>query len=278
MPESGISGDEGVRPAGTTAGGPPGPVGNADCRWDLFDSFAYLERNYSTLHDLDRAIIARLGKFFASLAPTSGWHGIDVGPGTNLYPAMAMMPLVDTIMLWEYSAANVAWLERETNPYARSWNQFWDALAASADIYSQVRRPTSTLSGMTKIEKASIFDLPEAKWDIGTMFFVAESITGRLAEFELGTEKFIRSLKPGAPFAAAFMENSLGYLVGERRFPAVFVTECDIRRALCGLVTEYQIHHIASRQQFRQGYDGMILVTGTRQPTVYGQRGRDLSC
>src|SRR5215204_3024556 len=107
MRECGTPADEGAASARAVAGGGSAePVGNADCPWDLFDSCAYLERNYSRLHDLDRAIISRLGRYFASLAPARGWHGIDVGTGTNLYPALSMMPLTETITLWEHSAAN----------------------------------------------------------------------------------------------------------------------------------------------------------------------------
>ena len=247
------------------------PTGNADCAWDLFDSYKYLQHNYDTLHDLDRVIIGHLGRFFESLAPPSGWHGVDIGSGTNLYPAMAMIPLTETINLWEHSAANIAWLAREIRSCGKLWDQFWNALTASANIYQNVNRPESALADMTKIEKASIFNLPEAHWDIGTMFFVAESITGRKAEFELATKKFIRSLRPGAPFVAAFVENSHGYLVGTQRFPAVAITEDDIKKVLLGETTGYEIHHIASRQQFREGYDGMILVTGTRDQGTHVQ-------
>lgn len=244
------------------------PTANADCPWDRFDSDAYQRHNYHTLHDLDRAIIERLGRFFAvhkARAAGAGaeWHGIDVGSGTNLYPALAMLPLARTITLWEHSAANVAWLERETRPYRRSWEPFWSALAASDDVYRRLERPDEALAAAVKVEKGSVFDLPEARWDVGTMFFVAESITGNRAEFESATRRFLRSLKPGAPFVAAFMENSRGYSAGDQRFPAVAISRRDLRPVLRDLASTYKIHEIASHQQFREGYDGMILITGT---------------
>ncbi|GLI01193.1 SCO2525 family SAM-dependent methyltransferase [Phytohabitans aurantiacus] len=243
------------------------PPANADCPWELFDPDRYLQHNYGELRPPDQTIIKHVGRFFAAqraLRERSGrqWHGIDVGSGTNLYPALAMLPLASTITLWEHSATNVAWLERETRPYRRSWEPFWGVLVAAADMYRRLARPDEALSAAVKVEKASVFHLPEAQWDMGTMFFVAESITGRRAEFESATRRFLRSLKPGAPFVAAFMENSRGYSVGDQQFPAVAITERDLRPVLRELTSASKIHHIAPQQQLRDGYDGMILVTG----------------
>ena len=51
------------------------------------------------------------------------------------------------------------------------------------------------------------------------MFFVAESITEDPAEFHAALARFVGALKPGAPFAAAFMAGSDGYPVAGTRFP-----------------------------------------------------------
>ena len=71
--------------------------------------------------------------------------------------------------------------------------------------------------------KGNLFDLPTDRFHVGTMFFVAESITEQADEFELALRAFTRSLKRGAPFAAAFMRNSTGYTVNDRDFPALRV-------------------------------------------------------
>src|SRR2546430_17725893 len=115
------------------------------------------------------------------------------------------------------------------------------ALCTASTVYLRGRRPRSLLPVMAKIEQASIYELPVAMWDVGTMFFVAESITGIRAEFELATKRFLQSLKPGAPFAAAFMRNSAGYEVGDVRFPAVAVTENDIRRVLSRYTADLRV-------------------------------------
>jgi hypothetical protein len=243
---------------------------NADCPWDLFDSLAYLNKNYASLLAEDELIIARMAEFFASAkvtalraARTTEWHGIDVGAGTNLYPTLGMLPLAEQIVLWEHAATNKSWLENGILPYSQSWDEFWAALCRSGGpTYSRVRRPRAILPSVAKVQKQSIFKLPEATWDIGTMFFVAESITGIIEEFELATTKFVRCLKPGAPFVAAFMRNSTGYEVGDQRFPAVAITEHHIRGLLGRLGATFDVERIPPDELDRDDYDGMILATG----------------
>jgi hypothetical protein len=239
--------------------------GNADYPWDQFDSEAYLNHNYGEPHDLDRIIIKRIGRFFEDMRPDrSNWRALDVGSGTNLYPALAMLPVAGEISLWEHSARNVKWLEHAIAPYGSPWDQFWDALRSSAAIYRKTTRPTIELERNANVVKGSIFSLPRSEWDVGTMFFVAESITGRRSEFDEAARRFLLSLKPGAPFVAAFMQGSHGYQVGPEKFPAVAITERDIRRAFRGIASYFRIEKVASGKKFRKGYENMILVLGRR--------------
>lgn len=242
-------------------------VNNAECPWDLFDSESYQRHNYATLHELDQIIIPKLAGFFEKQKLGGDLEAVDVGPGTNLYPAMSMLPFARTITLLEYSATNVAWLEDEIANYRESWNEFWQVLADSSARHRAVEKPSVLLNKIADVQKGSIFDLEEDRWDLGTMFFVAESITGMRSECATATTKFVRSLKPGAPFAATFMENSRGYVVGGHTFPAVSVTEADVRRLLSDVAGDVELHHVRSPHLFRHGYDGMMLVTGVRSGT-----------
>src|SRR5262249_34293010 len=157
----------------------------------------YLHHNYLSMHPDDRAVITKVAEFFASKVTGRTSHGIDVGSGTNLYPALAMLPMTDSITFWEYSAGNVRWLQHGVRPSAelQLWDQYWEVLSEASPMYRAVRRPRARLSEQSIIKQASLFDLPEAEWDIGTMFFVAESITGIRAEFELAVQRFVCSLK-----------------------------------------------------------------------------------
>lgn len=95
------------------------------------------------------------------------------------------------------------------------------------------------------------------------MFFVAESISACPEEFKAAVLRFIGALRAGAPFAAAFMERSAGYDVGDIRFPAVSVGEDGIRSILEPVAAELHLKRIGiDGDALRDGYEGMIVVCG----------------
>jgi len=247
--------------------------GNAAYPWDDFDSVDYFRHNYRALRHDDRQILEAMRDFFSKvdrLAEAAGRapdgrpaRGLDLGSGTNLYPALAMLPFCAELTLWEYSARNTEWLRHEVQSYSKSWDKFWERLALSPP-YHGTADPRAALAKRTQVHQGSVFDLPTAEWDIGTMFFVAESLTSNRTEFEAATHRFVDALRPGSPFAAAFMENSTGYKVGDQNFPAVAVTPETVRSCLENVSRNLDVQRIDSgNEPLRDGYSGMILVLGT---------------
>jgi len=257
-------------------------LGNAGAPWNRFSSQDYWRRNYSDLHAEDREIIRRVSDFlisaFAEHPPVE--RAIDVGSGTNLYPALLMLPWTERLLLADYAESNVSWLQGQladdTDPW--KWLPFWWEMQ-EAKGYSYVDRPRTRLReacasepGYAGVERFSVFDLPEARWDLGTMFFVAESITQKPEEFRDAVGHFVGALKPGAPFAAAFMAGSAGYEVDGTAFPAVPITRDDVRRHLIELgVREPSVELLDTEPEMRDGYNGMIVATGYASNRGQGQ-------
>ena len=182
-----------------------------------------------------------------------------------------MLPWTERILLADYSESNVSWLRGQladdTDPWP--WLPFWREIQ-EAKGYSYVDRPRVRLReacvsepGYAGIERLSVFDLPEARWDLGTMFFVAESITRTPRSSALRSRHFVGALKPGAPFAAAFMAGSAGYEVAGTDFPAVPITRDDVEQHLTELgVREPSVELLETEPEVRDGYKGMIVATG----------------
>ena len=248
-------------------------IDNTEAPWNSFSPQDYWRHNYQDLHAEDREIISRVSHFlisaFADRAPAR--RAIDVGSGTNLYPALLMLPWAERILLADYVESNVDWLRAEIandgGPWA--WHPFWLELRAEKG-YCEVARPRERLREACAsepeyagIERWSIFDLPEGRWDLGTMFFVAESITQKPKEFLAALEHFVGALQPDAPFAAAFMAGSAGYEVAGTAFPAVPITRDDVERHLTELgVREPTVELLETKPGVRDGYTGMIVATG----------------
>jgi hypothetical protein len=240
--------------------------GNADVEWDTFDSDAYFKHNYDNLRDDDADIIRTVADFFQSAGPSNPWRSraIDVGSGANLYPALTMLPFCSTVTLYERAFSNRQWLTRELSEPHGSWWRFWDAINSGRSEYARIIKPLDTLRSRAEVVKGSVFALEPARYDIGTMFFVAESITKRVDEFRRATRRFLDSLVPRAPFAAAFMQDSAGYWVGDQFFPACSINERDIRQCLADVARIAAVRPVESHG-LREGYGGMIVATGWKR-------------
>jgi hypothetical protein len=245
-------------------------VKNADAPWSSFDPIAYVDHNYRDLQAEDAEILHIVGDHFGGHFRKQGVgpvYGIDVGAGANLYPALSMMPWCDEITLFERSSANVEYLEGQVDSYGSNWDRFWKALGEHEAYGSLDLEPRERFRKVVKVEQGNIFGLERfgGRWSVGTMFFVAESMTTSHQEFGLGVERFMCALAPGAPFAAAFMEHSKGYHAGKQFFPACDVGESEVRASLEPFAGDFKVHRLKSEAGVRDGYSGMILAYGWRR-------------
>lgn len=236
------------------------PQRNGDYDWDSFRSQAYFEHNYREMRADDARILRIVRTWFREAVPAGArLSGIDVGPGANLAPAFALLPYCSDVTLYEYSAANVAWLERQLEDIDESWAPF--ALVASGLEWRMARFGLPTVA---RVEQGSIFELPKRRWTIGSMSFVAESLTEDLEEFEEAVGCFLGCLSPGSPFAAAFMEDSQGYDVDGVRFPAVPILGPQLIDLLVKLgASDVEVTRVEiDPRPIRPGYSGYLVATG----------------
>ncbi|WP_302931564.1 SCO2525 family SAM-dependent methyltransferase [Actinomadura sp. WMMA1423] len=243
---------------------------NRDVSWNQMDLPAYWRSNYQEPHGDDLSFVAMVGSFMVDhLQGRTDLRGVDVGTGANLYPAFSMLPFCSALTLIDMSPSSINWLTRELGGSLAAWTPFWDefakipAYAAAGPLHEAIRARTRI-----EIKQASVFDLPGEQWDVGTMFFVAESISGDREEFEAALARFVMALRPGAPFAVAFMENSEGWRVGDQDFPAVAISIEDV---VASMPFCTQLHHVkrlsAEEKPIRPGYTGMILACGIKRST-----------
>jgi hypothetical protein len=246
---------------------------NADVDWETFSSNAYWLRNYAKMHAADQEIIHLVNSFFrkAFNGRDRVQRAIDIGSGTNLYPALLMLPWTEQILLTDHSGNNVRWLRRHVADERTSWSwqPFWREMR-DFEGYSRIGEPRARLRqacigspGHAGIEQRSVFDLPAAQWQLGTMFFVAESITEDREEFRAAVHGFLRALQPNSPFAVTFMVGSCGYWVDRTYFPALRIAPDDVTEQFKKLgVSELGVDWLKTTDRVRKGYDGMIVATG----------------
>ncbi|MFE1023333.1 SCO2525 family SAM-dependent methyltransferase [Streptomyces sp. NPDC058818] len=244
---------------------------NADAPWSKFDPEVYVDNNYRTPLEVDLLIVRLMRDYFSrcfSGGVPDSVRGVDVGAGANLYPALSMLPWCEKTLLLEYARPNVEYLEKQVSPggYDTAWDAFWEVLRESPS-YAAVE-PRSRVSEIVRVERGNLFDLEHGhrRWDIGTMFFVADSMSECPEEFQRGVRCFMNALSEGAPFAAAFMKESVGYRVGAHDYPAYRVNESRVRESLEPFTGELEIHDL--HHMVRPGHEGMILALGRRNSEV----------
>ncbi|QLQ36703.1 SCO2525 family SAM-dependent methyltransferase [Micromonospora robiginosa] len=233
---------------------------NAEVEWDDFDPQAYVRHNYADLRPDDRELLRRTRDFFGG-ATLADARCVDVGSGANLYPALTLLPFAHTVDLCEWSVSNVRWLRRQVDGYDELWDPYWQ-VCAEHPAYAALPDPRRRLAQVGRVRRASVFDLPRATWDAGTMFFVACSISAERAEAEDAVGCFLGALRPGSPFAVAVMLGSAGYHVGPRPFPAVALQRAEVVAAIAAGAYDVSVHEERPRPPLRDGYLSMMLVTG----------------
>jgi hypothetical protein len=145
------------------------PRRNADGRWETFSSHEYWRVNYKDMQAEDQEIIGRVNRFFRRVfnGRPGAQRAIDVGSGTNLYPALLMLPWTEQILLTDHSESNVRWLRGHVMdddvPWA--WHPFWRKMRGF-EGYRQIDEPRGQLRractghpGQAGIEQRSVFDL-----------------------------------------------------------------------------------------------------------------------
>jgi hypothetical protein len=245
-------------------------VRNAECDWDSFDPADYFAHNYQRLRDDDHRIIEIIREYFAGTGIRQA-RGVDVGTGANLYPALAMLPFCASLDLLDRSRSNIEWLEEQISAdgradFAAKWRHAWSALRANP-VYAALPDPHARLAAIADPHKRSVFELGAGEWDLGTMFFVACSISADEEEFREAVRHFVRALVPGGPFAMAVMANSDGYAVGGTWFPGVVLDVDMVAASLDGIADALRIEEIGSAHPLRDGV-AMIVATGraSRRP------------
>lgn len=240
--------------------------GNADIAWTEFDPEAYFQQYYGEPHRDDEDVIRLAVEAIKPALPEGELDIVDVGTGPNLIPLFCALPRARTLTVWEYAPSNIAWLKAELarQTMRPQWRHFWDLTrGAYRPEYALPENPMPDLRAKCAMRQGSIFELPERAFNVATMFFCAESITGRQDEFETACAAFARTVRPGGTLIASFLVRSKGYVVAGKTFPGLNLSVEAIERV-------FRRHLAAMRtvpmglvdREVRSGYYGFVFLAG----------------
>ena len=232
---------------------------NGDISWDRFDTDGYLADNYATMHAFDEGIIRALAPYYRSLAPRSLTRSLDVGTGPNLYPLMLAAAASRRLEALDHSAANVAHLcSVVQGGAAPSWQPFW---ALCRELVPDLPTDLDQVLRGVQVRQGAVQELPPASYDLVSMFFVAESVTGDREEFATLCAGFAAAAAPGGHLVAAFMAGMPSYRLGGRTWPSVPVDEADVARVLGPLIRDLRVWRLPPDPTLPYEHDGVLLAT-----------------
>jgi len=235
---------------------------NKDVNWDEFEPLEYLESNYVSILPPDREIVQKLVTFYEKEKPSGEF--IEIGCGPNLYPVLAMLPYAQKITILEIGKQNISYLRNQLKSFDPIWQQWIKLLQTLSPIYlADLHRQYKS---KIEIKSGSLFDLPQNKYQLASMHFVAESIPPDLKKFNLANKSFMLSLIAGGIFSVSYMEGSEGYSNSGKYFPAVRISKKEVEKALLPFASELTVKKISANNGLvRKGHTGMIFAFGRRK-------------
>jgi len=238
---------------------------NADVDWDRWPVAEYLAENYRQLHPADAAVIDHHSAFYRRFPPRSVARSLEFGAGPNLYPLMLAAGASRRIDAVEPGAASVAYLRRQVSRGADpSWLPFYERCRSrNPDLPPTLAQ---ALARVTVIH-GGVGKLSERGYAVGSMNFVAESVTERADEFTGLCRAFAAAVAPGGHLVAAFMENMGRYRIGTGPpWPGFPVDAAAVRAAFAPLTDALLVDRIDADPTLPEyGYTGMVVLTARRR-------------
>jgi hypothetical protein len=215
-----------------------------------------------TLRDGDRCALQHVRDFFEAVcdAEQPVRRGIDVGTGTNLIPALTMVPFCDRITLTDSDPDVVHWLKAETDWYGDAWDPYWNCLSRRRP-YADVDKPRDAIRQKVAIKQSNLHRETRRTADLGTMFFVSESMSSGRQARDAITEFLGRTLRRGAPFALALARDPAAYL-GLARREVEPLRQADVEALVQPLAETCEFIPVRSEAPAHEADYGLMLALG----------------
>ncbi|WP_428956758.1 class I SAM-dependent methyltransferase [Streptomyces sp. cg35] len=243
----------------------PARTFNDDVDWDGWPVDAYLAENYRELHPSDAAVIAHHSACYRRLDTDSVERSLEFGAGPNLYPLMLGAAVCRRTDAVEAGAANVAYLRRQlTEGPDASWSPFH---ALARDLDPRIPASPGAALARVRVVHGDVRAVPQGRYGLASMNFVAEGVTEDFAEFTALCRQFVRCVVPGGTVVAAFMENMPTYRIGETTvWPGCPVDVHTVRSVFAPLTGELTVTRIDADPTLPDyGDSGMVLLSAVRR-------------
>jgi hypothetical protein len=245
--------------------------------WTLFDPAGYLNEYYGDIGSENLALLRFLAETYKALPP--GGLMLDFGGGPTIYPLISAVGRVGDVHFSDYLEDNLQevrkWLAGD--PAAFDWREFvrraieceTGTPCSEADVSrreAEMRRLVTRVMRCDASRTPPIADLASL-YDVIVTNFCAESATSDHWQWQTFVTNIVSLLKPGGTLIMSALRGGSRYAVGSRWFPAVDISEEDLRELLeeTGFAEKHVELRTVPADRPTRDYDGLILVVARKE-------------
>jgi hypothetical protein len=199
------------------------------------------------------------------------WTCLDISTGPVLAPIMVLAPILDDVQLSDYCASSRRTFERVPVGY-------WRGYAREIIKLEQGRSPLGAVDG--RLQRAALLarqrplvgvdlfrtplfepDLDASEFDLFSMHFVADSITGSVRDYDAMIARVARLVRSGNALLMSSLIDGRRWMVGEASYPSPNLTLDHVQ----GLLMKHGLSLRCTKVQRRPaggevGHDGRFAV------------------
>jgi hypothetical protein len=111
------------------------------------------------------------------------------------------------------------------------------------------------------VHHGNAFDLPRGRYDLVSMFFMAESVTGDREEFEELSHRFADAAARGGHLVAAYMAGMPKYELGGEILPSFPLDRHTLEAVMRPVTRQLRIRQLPADPTLPYQHDGVLLLT-----------------
>jgi hypothetical protein len=245
--------------------------------WEEWRARSYLIDHYLDICSENSGLMQFMVNVFRSIPP--GGRLLEFGCGPTINATFPVVNHVSEIHQCDYLDANLdevkRWLMGE--PSAFDWSEYVKLTltlenGAQPDAQSIAQREAVVRQRVTRLLRCDASKSPPVDsallYDILVTNYCLDGATDDYEQWRSFFHNVMTMLKPGGILLLSALKGANDYIVGEHRFPAVYLTENDLMEALIEEGFEPQSIHMESLPAAdvpTRTYEGVMMVVARKR-------------
>lgn len=238
-----------------------------------FNPHEYLEEYYSKLDNENKSLLSFFATAYKDVPANSTL--LEFGSGPTIYSLISASKKVKNIHVTDYLNENIKEIANWLEGKGFDWTNFIKkalicekTIPTKKNIYERsavLRKKIQLIGRCDAFNTRPLLQAEFDNYDIVASNFCAESITTDKVQWKLATKNIFSLLKTGGLGVISALEGAESYTVNNKLFPAVNISEFDLRSVLIEIgFDRFSLSTSKIEASENRGYKGIILLIGKK--------------